>query len=81
MQAGGAVSSPEISGDPEEMCLGAAMIGLRGVLEGEEAWKLLVQIRPEPLLLIPALILTSQITSLFLQNVIAAANFRLMFNC
>lgn len=32
MQAGGAVSSPEISGDPEEMCLGADMIGLRGVL-------------------------------------------------
>lgn len=32
MQAGGAVSSPEISGDPEEMCLGAEMIGLQGAL-------------------------------------------------
>lgn len=31
-KAGGAVSSPEISGDPEEMCLGAEMIGLGGVL-------------------------------------------------
>lgn len=40
MQAGGAVSSPEISGDPEEMCLGAEMIGLQGAL-GKGSLKIL----------------------------------------
>lgn len=64
MQAGGGVSSPEISGDPEEMCFGAEMIGLRGVLWRGSLVKFLVQIKPEPLLPIRALIWTSQITTL-----------------